>query len=88
MFAIHATLVLFLEIQCVISRLGVSKEIIFMNGVISTKASAFTYVSSLASFVPGMGLEVLELVPCFHASLGVIERACNEGDDAGSTPLT
>ena len=83
MFAIHATLVLFLEIQCVISRLGVSK-----NGVISTKASAFTYVSSLASFVPGMGLEVLELVPCFHASLGVIERACNEGDDAGSTPLT
>lgn len=35
-----------------------------------------------------MGLDVFELAACFHASLGVVERAWSEGDDEGSTPLT
>ena len=35
-----------------------------------------------------MGLDVFELALCFHATLGVVERAWSEGDDEGSTPLT
>lgn len=61
---------------------GARAEDCFLAGSVGGAAS------SRGSLDPGMGLDVFELALCFHATLGVVERAWSEGDDEGSTPLT